>query len=123
MNKNQLKQFIIANIYAKQGFSVNADGIGSRNGYMCGFNNAVLIRPVEEFKASEVDDWVELAYPTLTGDKNLYAGGWLFEDNYYLEISRNIGVLLAARDFAAKHGEIAIFDCEAQQVITIHNQN
>jgi len=119
MNKNQLKQFIIAKICAKQGFSVNVKGQGTRNGYMVGFNEAELVKDVTEITGGDIDRWVDDNYLTIAEDKNLYAGGWLDGDTYYLEISRNIGIESAAIDFAKKHNQKAIFDCEAQEVVTV----
>lgn len=119
MNKNQLKQFIIAKIYGKQGFSVNIKGQASRNGYMSGFNEALLKKDVEAITAGEIDRWVEDNFLTLAEDKNLYAGGWEKDGIYYLEISRNIGILLAAKEFAQKHNQIAIWDCENDEEIII----
>ena len=119
MNKNQLKQFIIAKICAKQGFSVNIKGTGTRNGYMSGFNEGCLIKNATKITGGDVDRWVDENYLTLAEDKNLYAGGWLDGDLYYLEISRNIGIQAAALDFAQKHNQKAIWDCANDRSITV----
>jgi hypothetical protein len=121
MNKNILKQLIMANIYAKRGFSVNVKGQSPTEGYLSGFNTGELIRPVNEFLVSEVDAWVEKYWEQLQ-DANLYAGGWLDNGLYYLEISRHIGGEIPAKDFGRKHNQIAIFDVVAGESIYLEPQ-
>lgn len=112
MNKNRLKLYIIAQIVAKQGFSINIHGKSPVKGYVSGFKCGEFIQHQDEIVANTIDEWVEENFLTIAEDKNLYAGGWLHEGEYYLELSRNIGDLTAARDFATKHGQLAIWDVE-----------
>jgi hypothetical protein len=119
MKEQQLKQFIAAKIYAKQGFSVNWKGAEPEAGYMVSFNEGELIKPTESILFEDVDKWVDENYRKLV-DGNLFAGGWVDGDKYYLEISRNIGLETAAKDFARKHKQIAIWDVLKQKQIIIN---
>ena len=108
--KNQiLKQLISANIYAKQGFSINIKGQLPTQGYMAGFKCGELVKATEAILFYEISEWVDNNFEKLDYS-NLFAGGWVDGDKYYLEISRNIGLELAAKDFARKTQQIAIWD-------------
>lgn len=119
MNKQQLTQLISANIYAKQGFSVNIKGQSPTEGYMAGFKCGELVKPTESILFEDVEKWVEENYSTLE-DANLYAGGWVDGELYYLEISRNILLEQASKDFARKTQQIAIWDVVAGKGIDLN---
>ena len=118
MKKEQLKQFIAANIYAKQGFSINIKGQSPTQGYMAGFKCGELVKATESILFDEISDWVDENFQKLD-DANLFAGGWVDGELYYLEISRNIGLELAAKDFARKTQQIAIWDVVAGKGIDL----
>lgn len=119
MNKQQLTQLVSANIYAKQGFSINIKGQSPTHGYMSGFKCGELVKATESILFDEISDWVDQNFEKLD-DANLFAGGWVDGELYYLEISRNIGIEQAAKDFARKTKQIAIWDVVAGKGIDLN---
>jgi len=86
---------------------------------MSGFKCGELVKDTEAILFDEISDWVDNNFEKLE-DANLFAGGWVDGELYYLEISRNIGLELAAKDFARKTQQIAIWDVLKQKQIIIN---
>jgi hypothetical protein len=110
MTKNQMRLFIIAQVSAGNGFTIDIHGKAPASGYMSGFNEGELVK--SGMTQQDVDQWVEDNYSTIESDPQLYAGGWMEEGVYYLEISKNIADRQQAINFADRYDQKAIWDVE-----------
>lgn len=115
MTKNQLRLFIIANITAKQGFTINIKGETPKAGYMSGFNSEELIG--DNLTQEDVDNWVDNNYDKLVSNPESFVGGWVDGQTYYLESSQNILDKREVLEFAQKFKQKAIWDVTKNSAI------
>jgi hypothetical protein len=117
MTKNQMRLFIIAQVSAGNGFTIDAYGQAPKDGYMSGFNEGELVGA--NLTQSDIDKWVEKNYPALVHNPRLYAGGWMDNGVYYLEISKHMTSKEQALNYADRYDQKAIWDVESARSIYV----
>ena len=98
----------------RDGFSIDRDLNEPKGGFMVAGPQDLEYKVTDAAQARVI---VELLYSQLLDGE--YLGGWMYEGTLYLEISANVKDILEARYRASIYNQIAIWDVENGQEITL----
>ena len=98
----------------RDGFSIDRNLNEPKSGFMVAGPQDLEYKVTDAKQARTI---VEHLYNELLEGE--YLGGWMHEGELYLEISANVGDILEARHRASVYNQIAIWDVERAQEITL----